>query len=303
MKSALESADSRIRRRENSSRRMRRGRRAGNVPTKFMAWLGWAMESGRSRIVARGQAPEQPHSAPHPHATSKRYRQNRRGTFCKRQKSYLQTVIRLPLPSLSGCPWLRELTDRRAFLRPRVTPLDAGAFLFFFGAGSLLTAPAPCTLFAKRNVPCRWPAPIRGRSHPIRLANGSWLAAHGASSLHAVRKTECPVSLAGADSRAHAPHSPRERELARCSRRPLPARWSQHGMSRVAGRRRFAGARTPFASRTGAGSLLTALATARWRPPPRRARIAGSPRTTERRSEPSRFRSHRSARGARSPAR
>src|SRR5438067_2035125 len=25
---------------------------------------------------------------------------------------------------------------------------------------------------------CRWPALIRGRSHPIRFANGTWLAAH-----------------------------------------------------------------------------------------------------------------------------
>src|ERR1700692_1298217 len=46
MKSALDSADSRIRRRENSSRRMRRGRRAGNFPTKFMPLLRWAIKIG-----------------------------------------------------------------------------------------------------------------------------------------------------------------------------------------------------------------------------------------------------------------
>ena len=42
-------------------------------------------------------------------------------------------------------------------------------------------APAPCTPVASGNVLCRRPAPIRGRSHPIRFANGTWLAAHSAT--------------------------------------------------------------------------------------------------------------------------
>src|SRR6266550_549074 len=64
----------------------------------------------------------------------------------------------------------------------------------------------------------RW-ALIRGRSHPIRFANGF-------RSLDAVCKAERLVSRTGADSRTLAPHSHRERDLARCSQRHL-ARCSQ----------------------------------------------------------------------------
>src|ERR1700682_6410417 len=46
-----------------------------------------------------------------------------------------------------------------------------------------------------------------GARTPLANASGTWLAAHVASSLRTIRKTECPVSLAGADSRALAPHS------------------------------------------------------------------------------------------------
>src|SRR5450631_1722507 len=58
MKSALESADSRIRRRENSSRRIRRGRRVGNLPTKFMGSLRWLRnrkKADRSARSSKGQ--------------------------------------------------------------------------------------------------------------------------------------------------------------------------------------------------------------------------------------------------------
>jgi hypothetical protein len=75
------------------------------------------------------------------------------------------------------------------------------------GAGSLYTI---------RKMECLVSpaALIRGRSHPIRFANG-------AGSLHAIRERERVVSPAGADSRALAPHSLRERDLARCSQRYL----------------------------------------------------------------------------------
>src|SRR4030088_3637053 len=43
-------------------------------------------------------------------------------------------------------------------------------------------ASALCALFASRSVACRRRALIRGRSHPIRFANGTWLAAHSAGS-------------------------------------------------------------------------------------------------------------------------
>ena len=59
---------------------------------------------------------------------------------------------------------------------------------------------------------CRWPALIRGRSHPTRFASG-------AGSLYAIRSMERRVLPAGADSRSLAPHSLRERDLARCSQR------------------------------------------------------------------------------------
>src|SRR5438477_648997 len=59
----------------------------------------------------------------------------------------------------------------------------------------------------------RW-ALIRGRSHPIRFANG-------VRSLDAVREAGRLVSRTGADSRTLAPHSLRERDLARCSQRYL----------------------------------------------------------------------------------
>src|SRR5207302_2440118 len=55
---------------------------------------GLGIESGRIRIVARGQAPRQSRSAIAAFAAPK-YDANRRGTFCKRPKSYLRTVIRL----------------------------------------------------------------------------------------------------------------------------------------------------------------------------------------------------------------
>src|ERR1022692_3802352 len=75
---------------------------------------------------------------------------------------------------------------------------------------------------------------------------------HTAGSLYAFRELQDFVSPTGADSLALTPHSLRER-------RRLTARSSRTVMSRVAGGRRFAGARTPFASRTGPGSLLTSL--------------------------------------------
>ena len=98
---------------------------------------------------------------------------------------------------------------------------------------------------------CRWPALIRGRSHPIRFANGAGslyairsmerrvlpagadsrsLAPHSLRELRRLLRAICEleglVSPAGADSRALAPHSLRERDLARCSQRHL-ARCSQ----------------------------------------------------------------------------
>jgi len=48
---------------------------------------------------------------------------------------------------------------------------------------------------------------------------------------------ECRVSPASADSRSLAPHSLRERDLARCSQRRLLAHYPLDGMSRVAGQR------------------------------------------------------------------
>src|SRR6202040_2871517 len=66
---------------------------------------------------------------------------------------------------------------------------------------------------------CRWPALIRGRSHPTRCASGTWLAAHSAAPCVHLVTRKLFVSLAGADSRALAPHSLRERDLARCSQR------------------------------------------------------------------------------------
>src|SRR6266851_1330430 len=53
--------------------------------------------------------------------------------------------------------------------------------------------------------------------------------ASGAGSLYAIRKWECLVSPAGADSRALAPHSLRERDLARCSQRHLARSLAAHG--------------------------------------------------------------------------
>ena len=57
---------------------------------------------------------------------------------------------------------------------------------FANGAGS-------CTLFVRWNVLCRRRALIRGRSHPIRFANGTWLAAHSATWLAAHRPPPCAV--------------------------------------------------------------------------------------------------------------
>jgi NitT/TauT family transport system substrate-binding protein len=79
-------------------------------------------------------------------------------------------------------------------------------------------APAARTQFAKWNVWCRRRAPIRGRSHPIRFANGTWLAAHSATWLaralltvaHLLawyRNVDRRVSVLCADSRPLAPHS------------------------------------------------------------------------------------------------
>src|SRR5205807_5583104 len=65
----------------------------------------------------------------------------------------------------------------------------------------------------------RRPALIRDRSHPIRFAND-------VGSLYAIHTTGCLVSPTGADSQSLAPHSLRERYLARCLHRHL-ARCSQ----------------------------------------------------------------------------
>src|SRR5450755_4829574 len=138
MKSALESADSRIRRRENSSRRMRRGRRVGNLPTKFMGSLRWLRNRKKADRSARSSK-GQPCNFTRRSAAKKKATKSR-GTFSKHPKSYLQTVIRLPLPSLSGCPSVAWTHLPKGVLGPRVTPLDAGAFLYSWTDAALVGA-------------------------------------------------------------------------------------------------------------------------------------------------------------------